>query len=123
MGAGGVARHGQARPHCSKRGGARRCRRALMVRTAAPHGPRALWNDLRFTSADTESSMDTYRIAVVVGSLRQDSLNRKLALALAALGPKDFTFEHVVIGDLPLYNQDLEGQPGEAVKRLKTEIA
>ena len=66
--------------------------------------------------------MDTYRIAVVVGSLRQDSLNRKLALALAALGPKDFTFEHVAIGDLPLYNQDLEGQPTEPVKRLKTEI-
>ncbi|HEY1227472.1 MAG TPA: NAD(P)H-dependent oxidoreductase, partial [Ramlibacter sp.] len=67
--------------------------------------------------------MDTYRIAVVVGSLRQDSLNRKLALALAALAPKDFTFEHVGIGDLPLYNQDLEGQPTEAVKRLKTEIS
>ena len=67
--------------------------------------------------------MDTYRIAVVVGSLRQDSLNRKLALALAALGPKDFTFEHVSIGDLPLYNQDMEGQPTEAVKRLKSEIS
>ncbi|WP_427912360.1 NADPH-dependent FMN reductase [Ramlibacter sp. MMS24-I3-19] len=67
--------------------------------------------------------MDTYRIAVVIGSLRKDSLNRKLALALAALGPKDFTFEHVRIDDLPLYNQDLEGQPPESVKRLKTEIA
>ena len=66
--------------------------------------------------------MDTYRIAVVIGSLRQDSLNRKLALALAALAPQDFTFQHVRIDDLPLYNQDDDGRPGEAVKRLKTEI-
>lgn len=63
------------------------------------------------------------RIAVVVGSLRKESLNRQLALALAALGPKDFTFEHVRIDDLPLYNQDNDGNPPESVKRLKSEIA
>src|SRR5205814_3224739 len=40
-----------------------------------------------------------------------------------ALGPKDFTFEHVRIDDLPLYNQDHEKDPGEAVKRLKGEIS
>ena len=67
--------------------------------------------------------MDTYRIAVMIGSLRQDSLNRKMALALAALAPQNFTFHHVRIDDLPPYNQDDDGRPGEAVKRLKTEIA
>src|SRR3954470_2109401 len=67
--------------------------------------------------------MDNYRIAVVIGSLRQDSLNRKLALALAGLAPANFSFHHVRIDDLPLYNQDDDGRPGEAVKRLKTEIA
>lgn len=63
------------------------------------------------------------RIAVVIGSLRKESINRQLALALAALGPKDFTFEHVRIDDLPLYNQDNDGNPPEPVKRLKNEIA
>ena len=63
------------------------------------------------------------RIAVVVGSLRKDSLNRKLALAIAHLAPEDFTFEHVRIDDLPLYNQDDDGNQAPAVKRLKTEIA
>jgi len=67
--------------------------------------------------------MDNYRIAVVIGSLRQDSLNRKLALALAGLAPENFSFHHVRIDDLPLYNQDDDGRPGEAVKRLKTEIS
>jgi chromate reductase len=67
--------------------------------------------------------MSQYKIAVVVGSLRKDSLNRKLALALAHLAPEDFTFEHVEIGDLPLYNQDDDGSPSAAVMRLKTEIS
>ncbi|MCJ0763160.1 NADPH-dependent FMN reductase [Variovorax terrae] len=67
--------------------------------------------------------MSQYRIAVVVGSLRKDSLNRKLALALARLAPPEFSFEHVRIDDLPLYNQDNDGHPSEPVKRLKSEIA
>ena len=52
--------------------------------------------------------MSNYRIAVVVGSLRQDSLNKKLATALARLAPAEFSFEQLRIDDLPLYNQDLE---------------
>jgi len=66
--------------------------------------------------------MSQYKIAVVIGSLRKDSFNRKLALALAHLAPSDFTFEHLEIGDLPLYNQDDDGNQAPAVKRLKTEI-
>lgn len=67
--------------------------------------------------------MSQYRIAVLVGSIRQDSLNRKLALALAALAPEDFTFEHLRIDNLPLYNQDLDGKQPAEVQQLKTEIA
>jgi len=67
--------------------------------------------------------MSQTRIAVIVGSLRKDSYNHKLALALAHLAPSDFTFEHLRIDDLPLYNQDDDGNQAPAVKRLKTEIA
>jgi chromate reductase len=62
------------------------------------------------------------RIAVLVGSLRKDSFNRKLALAIAQLAPSDFTFEHLRIDDLPLYNQDDDGNQAPAVMRLKSEI-
>ena len=67
--------------------------------------------------------MDQYQIAVIVGSLRRDSFNRKLASAMARLGPSDFSFKQVQIGDLPLYNQDDDANPAESVKRLKAEIA
>jgi chromate reductase, NAD(P)H dehydrogenase (quinone) len=66
--------------------------------------------------------MDIYHIAVVVGSLRKDSLNRKLAHAIIKLAPPEFTFQDVQIGDLPLYNQDDEANPAEAVIRLRAEI-
>ena len=66
--------------------------------------------------------MSQYQIAVIVGSLRQDSLNRKLATALARLGPQDFTFKQLEIGDLPLYNQDQDGDQAAPVKRLKSEL-
>lgn len=48
--------------------------------------------------------MDKYQIAVVVGSLRKDSINRKLATALTRMAPEGFTFTDVRIDDLPLYN-------------------
>ena len=67
--------------------------------------------------------MSSTKIAVIVGSLRQDSFNRKLAIALAAVAPADFSFEHVRIDDLPLYNQDDDAQQAQPVKRLKGEIA
>ncbi len=67
--------------------------------------------------------MSTYQIAVVVGSLRKDSFNRRLATALARLGPPEFEFHQLRIDDLPLYNQDNDGHPAESVLRLKSEIA
>jgi len=67
--------------------------------------------------------MSQYKIAVVVGSLRRGSFNRQLAKAVAKLGPVDFSFQELQIGDLPLYNQDDEATPADPVKRLKSEIA
>lgn len=65
----------------------------------------------------------SYQIAVVIGSLRKDSFNRKLATALERLAPQDFTFKHLEIGDLPLYNQDDDANPSAAHERLKKEIS
>jgi chromate reductase, NAD(P)H dehydrogenase (quinone) len=67
--------------------------------------------------------MSQTKIAVIIGSLRKDSLNRRLALAIAHLAPADVTFEHLMIDDLPLYNQDQDGNQAPSVLRLKTEIA
>jgi chromate reductase len=66
--------------------------------------------------------MTKYKIAVIVGSLRKDSFNRKLANAIVKLAPSDFTFQQVKINDLPLYNQDDDVNQAESVKRLKDEI-
>ena len=66
--------------------------------------------------------MSQYHIAVLVGSLRRESFNRKLASALVKLAPPEFTFRQLEIGDLPLYNQDDDADPAPAVKRLKAEI-
>ena len=54
-------------------------------------------------------------IAVIVGSLRKESLNRKVARALIAQAPEPLKLEIVEIGQLPLYNQDFEaGEPAPA---------
>ncbi|MDE2400046.1 MAG: NAD(P)H-dependent oxidoreductase [Burkholderiales bacterium] len=66
--------------------------------------------------------MSQYQIALVVGSLRRDSFNRKLANAIVKLAPAEFSFKPLEIGDLPLYNQDDDGKPAEAVKQLKAAI-
>ena len=67
--------------------------------------------------------MTSYAIAVVVGSLRRDSFNRKLATAIAQLAPAEFSLKQLRIDDLPLYNQDDDANQAASVKRLKAEIA
>ncbi|OPZ60556.1 MAG: NADPH azoreductase [Deltaproteobacteria bacterium ADurb.Bin510] len=67
--------------------------------------------------------MDKIKIAIIVGSLRQESYNRQLAQALIKLGPPDFEFRLVPIHELPLYNQDDDDHPAESVKRFKAAIA
>ena len=64
----------------------------------------------------------TRRIALVIGSLRRESINRKLAGALVRMVPSDFEVVESRIADLPLYNQDDDANPSEPVKRLKSEL-
>lgn len=67
--------------------------------------------------------MSQRQIAVIVGSLRKDSYNRKLADAIVKLAPADFAFKQLRIGDLPLYDQDDDAHQAASVQRLKAEIA
>jgi chromate reductase len=67
--------------------------------------------------------MAKYQIAVLVGSLRRESFNRKLADAIVRLAPAEFSFSQSRIDDLPLYNQDDDANQSAPVKRLKAEIA
>ena len=63
------------------------------------------------------------KVAVVVGSLRRESINRKLALALQKLGRKNgLELSLVGLGDLPHYNHDLWDKPPAAVTRLKRDV-
>jgi chromate reductase len=66
--------------------------------------------------------MTQHTIAVLVGSLRRESFNRKLASAMPSLAPAEFTFEQVQIDDLPLYNQDDDDNQSVSVRRVKAEI-
>ena len=65
----------------------------------------------------------SFRIALLVGSLRRDSFNRKLAQALQKMAPQDFSLELAEIGDLPLYNQDDDANQAASVQRLKQQVA
>jgi chromate reductase, NAD(P)H dehydrogenase (quinone) len=55
--------------------------------------------------------MPPYRVATIVGSLRRNSYSQQAAQALIALSPPTLAFDQIEIGDLPLYNQDLDVDP------------
>ena len=59
--------------------------------------------------------MRQYAIAVVVGSLRKESVNRQLAQALIKLAPAELSLKLLDV-DLPLFNQDKESDPPESVR-------
>jgi len=67
----------------------------------------------------------TYKIAILVGSLRKGSLNRKVARSICAIRGDNLDCTMVEIGDLPLYNQDYDNQPDEpaAYRRFRGQIA
>lgn len=65
-----------------------------------------------------------YTIAVLVGSLRKESINRKVALALAELAPANLKLNIVEIGDLPLYNEDIDGAtPPAAYSTFRKQVS
>ncbi len=61
-------------------------------------------------------------IAVLVGSLRKESFNRRLADGLEKLAPAGFSFTRPRLDDLPPYNQDEDASPPASAVRLKQEI-
>jgi chromate reductase len=62
------------------------------------------------------------KVAVFVGSLREQSINRRLALAFTKVAPENFEFEFVDIGSIPHFNQDEEYNPAESVTRMKQQV-
>jgi chromate reductase len=67
--------------------------------------------------------MSKFKLGVIVGSNRRESINRKLAQALAKLGAGQFEANFIEIDDLPIYNQDLENPVPAPVARFKAELA
>lgn len=64
----------------------------------------------------------TRKVAALVGSLRKDSFNRKMAHALADLAGPALAFDYLEIGVLPLYNQDLDNDPPAAWKQIRQRV-
>jgi chromate reductase len=67
--------------------------------------------------------MSAYKVAVIVGSNRKESINRKLAGAIAKLSPSSMVFTEIKIDDLPMYNADLETSRSAEVSRFTSEVA
>ncbi|MGA7711162.1 MAG: NAD(P)H-dependent oxidoreductase, partial [Rhizomicrobium sp.] len=65
---------------------------------------------------------DEYGVAVLVGSLRKDSLTRKVANALAEVAPPSMKLQVVEIDGLPLYNPDIDEAPPAPWKEFRTRI-
>ena len=65
-----------------------------------------------------------YKIAIVVGSLREGSINRKVARSICAIRGDNLDCSMIEIGDLPLYNQDYDGSPKEPAQyaRFRDEV-
>jgi len=67
--------------------------------------------------------MSRHKIAIIVGSLREGSINRKVARSICALRNDNLDCSMIEIGDLPLYNQDLDSNPPEQWVRFRQQVA
>ncbi|MBD9463861.1 NAD(P)H-dependent FMN reductase [Pseudomonas sp. NFIX10] len=65
---------------------------------------------------------NVYTVAVLVGSLRKASINRKVALALADLAPANLKLNIIEIGELPLYNEDIDVSPPPAYSTFRQQV-
>ena len=63
-----------------------------------------------------------YKIAIIVGSLREGSINRKVARSICGLKNDNLDCSMIEIGDLPLYNQDLDTNPPEQWTRFRQQV-
>lgn len=66
--------------------------------------------------------MSQIKVAVIVGSLRKESINKKLALAVSGMFADRFELRRVEIADLPLYNQDFDGDFPASALRFKQQV-
>ncbi len=78
---------------------------------------------IRNSGTKGNTAMAKFKVAVIVGSNRRDSINKRLAQALAKLGAGKADFSVAQIDDLPLYNQDHETDLPRPVVRFKAELA
>ncbi|WP_430612605.1 NADPH-dependent FMN reductase [Flavobacterium sp. JP2137] len=67
--------------------------------------------------------MKNYKVAVLVGSLRKESYNLKLAKSLILLAPKSLELELIPIGALPFYNEDAEATPPESWTAFRKQLS
>lgn len=67
--------------------------------------------------------MARYRIAIIVGSLRKDSINRKVARSICGINGDNLDCSIIEIGDLPPFNQDLEATPPPEWTRFREAVA
>jgi chromate reductase len=74
-----------------------------------------------FNKVERYETME-HLVGVVVGSLSKESINRLLASALIKLSPPGLIFTHIGIGDLPLYDYELDSSPPIAVRLFKAKI-
>lgn len=61
------------------------------------------------------------KVGFLVGSLRKDSWNKKIAKEVKQLFPKDIEVDFIEISDLPIYNEDLESNEPESYVRFRKE--
>ena len=64
-----------------------------------------------------------YKIAIIVGRLREGSINRKVARSICGLRGDNLDCSMIEIGDLPLYNQDHDADPPEQYVRFRRQVA
>jgi len=64
-----------------------------------------------------------YKIAILVGSLREGSINRKIARSICAIRDDGLDCSMIEIGNLPLYNQDSDSNPPPEYAEFRKEIA
>jgi chromate reductase, NAD(P)H dehydrogenase (quinone) len=92
-------------------------------RRVAPIIQNAPTNEWALIHHRERKSMSTVRnVAVLVGSLRKESFNRKMAKAMISMAPPSLKLEIVEIGQLPHYNQDHDADPPQEVKDFKGRI-
>lgn len=65
----------------------------------------------------------TFQVGYFVGSLSAESINRTLAKALIRLAPSELDLSEIQIGNLPLYNRDLDDEYPRECQQLKGAIA